>query len=256
MDEPILIKTPDQIEGIRRSCKLAAKALQFIRPHVIPGVTTSSLNDRIEHFIRDHGAIPAPLGYKGYPKATCISVNEVICHGIPDEYVLREGDILNIDVTTILDGYYGDTATMYSVGEINDSAKQILKIAEKCRDVGIKQVWPGNFFGNIGYFIARYAILNECSVVEQFCGHGVGVEFHEPPQIMHIAAKDSGMRMLPGMIFTVEPMLNAGTHELYIEADEWTAKTADGKLSAQFEHTVLVTRSGVEVLTEVKDESI
>lgn len=246
----IKIKTWQQIVGIRKSCKIAAETLKYVEQFVKAGVSTDELNEYANFFIRKNGAIPAPLNYQGFPRETCISVNEVICHGIPDEYKLKEGDILNVDVTTILDGYYGDTSTMFCVGSISEDAQHIINVAKKCLEIGIKQVKPGNYFGNIGYEIAKYAHLMQCTVVHQFCGHGVGLEFHEEPQVNHIAAKNSGPKMRPGMIFTIEPMLNLGSPEAIIdEQDGWTARTEDGKLSAQYEHTVLVTRKGVEILT-------
>lgn len=251
----IIIKNTKQIDGIRKSCKLAANCLKHIEPFVKAGVTTGELNDEIEFFIRKHNAIPAPLGYivddQSYPKATCISVNEVICHGIPGDYKLKDGDILNIDVTTILNGYYGDTATMFTVGEISDDAKHIINVAKNCLEIGIQQVKPKNQFGMIGRAIQRYANLQQCTVVYQFCGHGVGLRFHEPPQVSHCEESDLGAQMKPGMIFTVEPMINLGCPYAVIDKkDHWTARTIDGKLSAQFEHTVLVTEDGVEILTE------
>jgi methionyl aminopeptidase len=249
--DKIIIKTPEQIDGIRRSCKLAAETLRFIQEYVKEGISTSQLDQLIETFIRDHKAIPAPLNYLGYPKSCCVSVNEVICHGVPNEYRLKEGDILNIDVTTILNGYYGDTATMYSIGKISQDAEDILRVAKKCLDIGIKQVRPNNYFGNIGYEISKYAFLQCCSIVESFCGHGTGLEFHEMPQVVHIAEKNSGDIMLPGMIFTIEPMVNLNGPDAVIdENDGWTARTKDGSLSAQYEHTVLVTDIGCEVLTQ------
>jgi len=248
----IIIKNWRQVEGIRKSCKLAAQTLQYIAPFVKVGVTTLFLNDEIEKFIVKNGAIPAPLNYKGYPKATCISVNEVICHGIPGNYILKNGDILNIDVTTILDGYYGDTSTMFAIGDISEEAKHILNVSKDCLNVGIAQAKPGNYLGNIGYEINNYATKKGCSVVHQFCGHGVGLEFHESPQISHVAPKNSGLKMRHGMIFTIEPMINLGVAEALInEIDGWTATTKDGKLSAQYEHTVLITRTGVEILTQL-----
>jgi len=236
---------------------LAAQCLEFIRPHIQPGVSTASLDAKIEQFIRDNKAIPACLNYVipvipvPYPNATCISVNEVICHGIPSEKViLKEGDILNIDVTTILDGYYGDTSTMYSVPPISKDATDLLDIAKKCLELGIKQVRPGNFFGNIGYEISRYAMLQRVSVVWQMCGHGVGLQFHEEPQVAHIADKDSGPIMREGMTFTIEPMINLGVAEGVVDSEDlWTIRTADGMLSAQYEHTVLVVPGGCEILT-------
>lgn len=247
----IRIKNEEQIEGIRKSCVLAANTLNHIAPLVLPGVTTDFINNEAETYIRDHGAIPAPLNYKGYPKATCISLNEVICHGIPDERVLREGDILNVDVTTILNGYFGDTSTMFGLGEVSEEAKKLMVVTLKCLELGIAEVKPGNRTGNIGYAIQKYASSYGYSVVRQFCGHGVGLEFHEEPQITHIAPRDTGPVMRPGMIFTIEPMINQGLPGAIVDAhDRWTARTEDNKLSAQYEHTVLVTSNGFEILTQ------
>lgn len=253
----IVIKTQDQINGIRRSCKLAAECLKFIEPFVRPGVSTGELDYRINMFILEHDATPATLGYKGptglvYPSSCCISVNDVICHGIPDEYVLKKGDIVNIDVTTILQGYYGDTSTMFSL-EPDERAQNIVRVARECLWTGILQVKPGNYFANIGYWIDQCAKKQGCSVVEQFCGHGVGLAFHEEPQISHHYSEKryTGPQMQLGMIFTIEPMINEGTPDVLIESDGWTAKTKDGKLSAQFEHTVLVSTHGYEVLTQI-----
>ncbi len=252
----IIIKSQEQIAGIRQSSKLAGQCLVMIEEFVKEGANTGFLNDKIEEFIRDNGAIPATVGYNGYPKATCISLNEVVCHGIPSsKQVLKEGDILNIDVTTILNGYFGDTSRMYSVGQISGKAERIVKTAKHCLDLGIQQVKPGNYLGNIGFVIGRYAKSKRYSVVYEFCGHGIGLEFHEAPQVDHIARKNSGPILQPGMTFTIEPMINEGRASTRVDkSDGWTARTSDGKLSAQFEHTILVTPDGYEVLTDVIGE--
>ncbi len=246
----IIIKSKWQIDGIRKSCRLAADTLKYLQEFVKEGITTEELNVLAENYIRKHKGVPAPLGYLNYPKATCISVNEVICHGIPGDYKLKNGDILNIDVSTILDGYYGDTGMMYTVGDISENAKHLLNVTKKCLDVGIDQVRPGNYFGNIGYEIHKYAALQGCTIVYQFTGHGVGVKFHEEPQVDHIAHKDSGPKMREGMIFTIEPMICLQSPEAVVLEDGWTAVTDDGGLSAQYEHSVLVTKTGVEILTK------
>ena len=251
----IIIKNEEQIEGIRKSSKLAAKTLNFIEPFVQAGVTTEELDDKIEESIRDHDAIPAPLGYKGpdghpYPKATCISLNEVICHGIPDPTKLVDGDTLNIDVTTILDGYYGDTSRMFTIGEISPAKQQLLKVAKECLDLGIERVAPDRPIGQIGLAVSLHAENHGYSVVYQFCGHGVGIEFHEPPQVVHKALGHERPIMKIGMIFTIEPMINEGKPEGIIdETDRWTVRSIDGKMSAQNEHTILVTDDGYEILT-------
>lgn len=253
-----MIKNPEEIEGIRKSCKLAAQCLEMIGPHVIPGCTTDDLNQKINEFIQDNGAIPAPLNYFGYPKETCISLNEIVCHGIPGKTVLKEGDILNIDVTTILDGYYGDTSRMYTVGEVSKEAKKLLDVTQECLDVGIRQVAPGNQIGMIGYAITKLAESHNYGVVYQFVGHGIGTQFHEFPEICHYVPtlkfqRDQRVSMEPGMVFTIEPMINLGTPHVLIAEDGWTAITADGSLSAQYEHTVLVTENGVEILTSLEN---
>lgn len=246
----INIKTPEQIEGIRKSSQLAAQTLKFIAPFVIAGVTTYELDQKIEAFMREHGATPATLNYKGYPKSCCISVNEVICHGIPDQTVLKDGDIVNIDVTPVLNGYYGDTCKMFTVGPVSEEAQRLLDVSYKCLLKGIMEVRPDNRFGNIGYAITQHAEANGYSVVHQFCGHGVGIEFHEEPQVNHYALhRNTGPKMKEGMVFTIEPMLNQKSPNAIILEDGWTAVTEDGGLSAQFEHTVLVTKDGVEILT-------
>ncbi|WP_346856771.1 type I methionyl aminopeptidase [uncultured Draconibacterium sp.] len=249
----IIIKTPEQIEGIRQSSRLAAQTLDFAGELVKAGVNTEFIDDKIEEFILAHGAIPATKGYGGYPKSSCISLNNVICHGIPSkETILKEGDILNIDITTILNGYYGDTSRMFTVGEVTPVADELIDTAWHCLDLGIEQVKPGNRFGNIGFVISRYAKAKGFSVVYEFCGHGVGIDFHEEPQVDHASRRNTGPEMKPGMIFTIEPMINQGKPKASIDKnDGWTARTIDNKLSAQFEHTILVTETGYEVLTDV-----
>lgn len=253
--EKIIIKTPEQIDGIRKSSKLAASALVYVSEFVKEGVSTEFLDKKIEAYIRDNGAIPATLGYNGYPKSSCISLNEVVCHGIPSpKTILKNGDILNIDVTTILNGYYGDTSKMYTVGEVSEEAKNLIEVTEHCLNLGIQQVAPGNYFGNIGFVIDRYARAKGYSVVYEFCGHGVGINFHEAPQVDHAARRNTGPKMRPGMTFTIEPMINQGKPGTVVdEKDGWTARTVDNKLSAQFEHTILVTESGFEILTQADE---
>lgn len=252
----IIIKTPEQIEGIRKSSRLAAEALEYAGQFVKEGVSTEFIDDKIDEFIVSNGAISATKGYNGYPKSSCISLNEVVCHGIPSkETVLKKGDILNIDITTILDGYYGDTSKMYTVGEVLPVADELIKVTKHCLDLGIQQVKPGNYFGNIGFVISRYAKASRFSVVYEFCGHGVGIKFHEEPQVDHTSRRNSGPRMKPGMIFTIEPMINQGKASTNIDRnDGWTARTIDKQLSAQFEHTVLVTETGCEVLSDIHNE--
>jgi methionyl aminopeptidase len=252
----IIIKTPEQIEGIRKSCKLAAETLDYASQFVMAGVDTEFIDTKIEDFILRHNAVPATKGYNSYPKSSCISLNEVVCHGIPSKKtVLKEGDILNIDVTTIFNGYYGDTSRMYTVGEVSSAAKKLIDVTWHCLDLGIRQVMPDNYFGNIGFVINRYATAQGFSVVYEFCGHGVGLEFHEEPQVDHTSRRNKGPKMKPGMIFTIEPMINEGKPTTSIDRnDGWTARTVDHKLSAQFEHTILVTPTGFEVLTDIHNE--
>lgn len=247
----IIIKTEEQIEGIRKSCKLAAKALVEANHWIKPGVTTKSIDEKIEEYIRDHGAVPAPLGYHGYPKATCISINEVVCHGIPDKTELKDGDIVSVDVSTILDNYYGDTCKTFEVGEVCEKAKDLVNVCLFAMYAGIAQVKPDNKFRRIGEAVNFYATNRGYSVVEIFCGHGLGLEFHEPPQIHFVPDDDCGHELMkPGMIFTIEPMINEGLkYAIVDEHDKWTARTQDGKLSAQYEHAVLVTEDGHEILT-------
>ena len=249
----IIIKNSEQIEKIRKSCHLAAQSLDIAEQFVQPGISTEFINAKIEEFILSHGAISGTKGYNGFPKSSCISLNEVVCHGIPSEQtILKEGDILNIDVTTVLDGYYGDTSRMFTVGEISPEAESLIKATKHCLDLGIQQVKPNNYFGNIGFVISRYARAKGYSVVYEFCGHGVGIHFHEAPQVDHTSRKNAGQRMKQGMIFTIEPMINQGKPSTDVDKiDGWTARTKDRKLSAQFEHTVLVTQTGFEVLTDI-----
>lgn len=251
----ILIKNESQINGIRQSCQLAATALDYITPFVQIGVTTYELDFLLEDFIIRHNAVAAPKGYKVnnfvYPKATCISLNEVVCHGIPDNRSLQDGDILNIDVTTILNNYYGDTSRMFAVGDVSDVNKKLIEETKNCLDIGIKQVKPGAHFGNIGFAIKEYITPLGYSIVREFCGHGVGLAFHEAPFVKHYDNKGSGEIMKQGMIFTIEPMINVGNKEIVLDQeDHWTVSTADKSNSAQWEHTVLVTDVGHEILTK------
>jgi len=252
----IIIKNAEQIDGIRKSSKLAGDVLLYIADFVKEGVSTYYLDQLIHNYIIEHKAIPATMNYNGFPKSCCISPNDVICHGIPaEDVILKNSDILNIDITTILNGYYGDTSRMFIVGETTETAMKLVNATKHCLNLGIQQVRPGNYFGNIGYVISRYAISQGFTVVYEYCGHGVGIDFHEEPQVDHAARKNSGPKMKPGMIFTIEPMINEGKPRVKVdESDGWTARTVDKKLSAQFEHTILVTETGYEVLTDVENE--
>jgi methionyl aminopeptidase len=252
----IIIKTPAQIDGIRKSSKLAGQTLEYIAKFVKEGVSTEFLDQKIEAYIRENGAIPATLGYSGYPKSCCISLNEVVCHGIPSENtILKNGDILNIDITTILNGYFGDTSKMFTIGEVSPVALDLIEATKHSLDLGIQQVKPGNQFGNIGFAISKYVKSKGFSVVYEYCGHGVGIEFHEEPQVDHTSRRNTGPVMQSGMTFTIEPMINQGRPGTDVDKhDKWTARTVDKKLSAQFEHTILVTETGFEVLTDVTGE--
>jgi methionyl aminopeptidase len=247
---PIKLHGPEGFAAMARAGRLAAETLDFIGPYVVPGVSTEELDRLCESFIRDHGGIPAPLGYRGFPKANCISVNHVVCHGIPGDKVLRDGDILNIDVTPILDGWYGDSSRMYLCGEnVPVKAKKLVDVTYEAMMRGIRAVKPGATLGDIGHAIQSYAEGQRFSVVRDFCGHGVGTIFHTAPSILHFGKPGTGLRLVEGMIFTIEPMINAGRHEVKVLADGWTAVTRDKSLSAQFEHTIGVTKDGVEIFT-------
>jgi len=247
--EPVIRHDESGFEGMRRAGRLAAETLDYITPFVKAGVTTLELNDLCHRFIEDHGAVPAPLNYKGFPKATCISVNHVVCHGIPSEKVLHDGDILNIDVTVILDGWYGDTSRMYWVGPPSVKARRLTDVTYEAMMRGIRAVRPGNTLGDIGHAIQEFAEAARFSVVRDFTGHGLGQSFHAAPTVLHYGEPGEGMVLEEGMIFTIEPMINTGTWQVKLLADGWTAVTRDRGLSAQFEHSVGVTADGVEIFT-------
>lgn len=248
----VTIKTEDEVEKMRRSGRLAAEVLLMIEQHIKPGVTTNELNDICHEFILDHGAIPAPLNYRGFPKSICTSVNDEICHGIPSDRKLRNGDIVNLDITTIVDEYHGDTNKTFFVGSPRKKALKLAETTQKALEKAIAVVRPGARLGDIGATIQQYVESLGYSVVREFCGHGIGKEFHEDPQILHFGQFGQGLEIQKGMCFTIEPMVNLGKHDLRILDDNWTAVTRDGSLSAQFEHTLLVTESGVDVLTRIE----
>lgn len=245
----IKLKKKKDIEGIKRAGRLVIETIDLVEHLLKPGIKTDEINTLVYEFTIKKGGTPAPLNYRGFPKSVCVSVNEVICHGIPDGRVLEEGDIVNVDVTTILDGYYADASKTFFIGRPSEDAVKIVSVARSCLREGISMVKPGNHIGDIGWAIQRYAEAQGCSVVREFVGHGVGLEFHEPPQILHYGPKGRGIQMVPGMIFTIEPMINLGEKELHVLDDNWTAVTNDGSLSAQFEQTILVTEQGYESLT-------
>ncbi len=245
----IKLHGPDAFAAMRKAGRLAAGALDMITPFVQPGVTTAELDDRILEYALDHGAVPAPLNYRGFPRAICTSINHVVCHGIPGPKPMREGDIVNIDVTLIVDGWHGDTSRMYAVGAISRRAERLIEVTYEALKRGIEAVKPGASTGAIGAAIQSYAESQRCSVVRDFCGHGLGQVFHDRPNILHYGERGEGVVMEPGMLFTIEPMINLGKSHVKVLADGWTAVTRDRELSAQFEHTVGVTETGVEVFT-------
>ena len=247
----VTIKTPEEIEKMRIAGRLAAEVLELIGPYVQPGVTTAEL-DKIchDHIVNVQKAIPACLGYRGFPKSICTSINQVVCHGIPsDKKVLKNGDIINIDVTVIHDGYHGDTSAMFFAGTPASHAERLIKVTQECMYKAIALVKPGCTLGDIGHVIQQHAESNYYSVVREYCGHGIGKTFHEEPQILHYGRPGTGMELREGMCFTIEPMINAGKPHTKLKSDGWTVETKDGRLSAQWEHTMVVTKDGVEVLT-------
>jgi methionyl aminopeptidase len=254
---PATIKTPEEIEKMRVAGRLAGEVLKMIRPHVQPGITTSEL-DRICHdYIVDvQHAIPAPLNYRGFPKSICTSVNHVVCHGIPSDKVLKRGDAVNIDITVIKDGFHGDTSKMFFVGEPSVAAERLARISHECMCLGIELVRPGATLGDIGHAIQQHAEAHNCSIVREYCGHGIGREFHEDPQVLHYGTPGTGMQLQAGMTFTIEPMVNAGKRQTRLLRDGWTVVTKDHSLSAQWEHTILVTQDGHEVLTCLPGDEI
>jgi len=252
-----IIKTPEEIAKMRIAGRLAAEVLEMIAPHVVPGITTNALNDLCHAYIVDvQQAIPAPLNYRGFPKSICTSINHQICHGIPDDRALKNGDIVNIDVTVIKDGYHGDTSIMCAVGDkVTPAAQRLIRVTRECLLKAIALVRPGATLGDIGAVIQTHAEKQRYSVVREYCGHGIGAVFHEDPQVLHYGTAGTGMRLESGMIFTIEPMINIGKRHVKLLPDEWTVVTKDRSLSAQWEHTILVTDTGYEVLTRRKEES-
>jgi methionyl aminopeptidase len=245
----IRIHSEADFEGMRKAGRLVAEALDMIAPFVVPGVTTQEIDDRIREFTLEHGAIPACLGYKGYDKTVCTSINHVVCHGIPGDKVLKAGDIVNIDHTVIVDGWHGDSSRMYAVGEINARAKKLIDVTYESLRIGLEQVKPGNTFGDIGYAIQKYVEGQRMSVVRDFCGHGIGRIFHDTPNVLHYGRRGEGAVLKPGMFFTVEPMVNLGKPGVKVLSDGWTAVTRDKSLSAQCEHSIGVTETGLELFT-------
>ena len=241
-----LIKTPEQIEGIRRSGVVNTGVLDLVAQEIKEGMSTAAIDKLVYDYTMDHGAIPAPLNYEGFPKSVCTSINEVVCHGIPSEHeILRDGDIINVDVSTILDGYYSDASRMFMIGNVSPEKRRLVEVTKECLEIGREAAKPFGFVGDIGH-----AEKNGYSVVRDLCGHGVGLAFHEEPEVCHFGRKGTGMLLVPGMVFTIEPMINMGTWHVFIdEADGWTVVTEDELPSAQWEHTFVMTETGLEVLT-------
>ncbi len=243
------LKTPEEIEAMRPACRHAADTLVFIEPHIRPGITTDEINELVHEFTIQAGAIPAPLNYHGFPKSVCTSVNHVVCHGIPGKKKLKDGDIVNVDVTSIINGWHGDTSKTFYVGKPGVKARKVVEVARRALEIGIEAARPGATLGDIGYAIQSYVESERCSVVREYCGHGIGRAFHEDPQVLHYGRPGTGLKLKPGMVFTIEPMVNLGKPGVKVLKDGWTVVTRDKSLSAQFEHTIAITEDGCEILT-------
>lgn len=249
-NDKIIIKTADEIERMRVAGRLAAQVLDMITPSVVEGISTDELNKIChDYMVNVQKVIPAPLNYRGFPKSICTSVNYQVCHGVPNHKPLKNGDIINIDITVVKDGFHGDTSRMFSVGKPTVASRRIISVSNECLLAGITQVKPGNTFGDIGYVVEQHARKNHCSVVHEYCGHGIGRYFHEPPHVLHYGKPKTGDVLVPGMTFTIEPMVNLGKRHVKKLSDNWTVVTKDRSLSAQWEHTLLVTESGCDILT-------
>ncbi len=245
----IHLKNQKDIDGIRKAGNLVVESLNMIEKEIKPGISTDYINELVHNFTIKNNATPAPLNYNGFPKSVCVSINEEVCHGIPGNRIIRDGDIVNVDITSMLDGYYADANKTFFVGNKTKDAEKIVKTTKECLIRGISMIKPNKTIGDIGWAIQEYAEKNKCSVVREYVGHGIGVNFHEPPQVPHFGRKGEGIGLVAGMVFTVEPMINLGRKDIRILNDGWTVVTKDGKLSAQFEQTFLVTENGVESLT-------
>ena len=247
-----LIKTPEQIEGIIESGKINTGVLDLVEREIKAGMSTAEIDKLVYDYTTDHGAIPAPLNYEGFPKSVCTSINEVVCHGIPsEEEILEEGDIINVDVSTIYKGYYSDASRMFIIGKTSPEKEKLVRVAKECLEIGMQVAKPYCFVGDIGHAIERHAKKNGFSVVRDLCGHGVGLEFHEAPDVFHFGRKGTGMLLVPGMVFTIEPMINMGTRKVFVDSeDDWTVVTDDELPSAQWEHTFLMTEKGLKILTK------
>ena len=246
-----MLRTPEQIEGIRKSAKINTALLDYIAANIHEGITTAQIDKMVYDFTTDHGAIPAPLNYEGFPKSVCTSINEVVCHGIPSEgRILRSGDIINVDVSTILDGYFSDASRMFMIGDVSEEKRRLVQVTKECLELGVAAAQPWARLGDVGAAIQQHAEKNGYSVVRDLCGHGVGLKFHEEPNVEHFGRKGTGMMIVPGMTFTIEPMINMGTHEVYVDdEDGWTVYTDDDKPSAQWENMILITETGNEILS-------
>lgn len=246
-----IIKTPEQIEGIKASSQINIAVLDYVAEHIRAGMSTEEIDQLVYNKTKELGGIPAPLNYEGFPKSVCTSINDVVCHGIPSEdVILQEGDIINVDVSTIYNGYFSDSSRMFCIGEVSEEAKHVVNVAKDCITEGLKQVKPWGFLGDMGQAVNDYCKAHGCSVVVEIGGHGIGLEFHEEPYVSYVSNRGEEMLMVPGMVFTIEPMVNAGEADVVMmEGDDWTVYTADGSLSAQWEITVLVTETGYEILT-------
>ena len=245
----VTIKTPQDIEQMRPACIHAANTLVMIEKYIKVGVSTNEINEIVHDYTIKHGAIPAPLNYHGFPKSVCTSVNHVVCHGIPSDKKLKDGDIINVDVTSILNGWHGDTSKTFYVGTPKKRTEKVTEVARKCLELGISVVKPSATLGDIGHIIQTYAESEGMSIVREYCGHGIGRVFHEEPQVVHYGSPNTGMKLKEGMVFTIEPMVNLGKPAVKVLSDNWTVVTRDKSLSAQFEHTMVVTDDGVEILT-------
>lgn len=245
-----MIKTPEQIEGIRKAGLLNNAILDMVAENIHEGMSTEEINTLVHEYTIKHGGIPAPLDYEGFPKSVCTSINEEVCHGIPDpNRILRDGDIINVDVTTILDGYYADASRMFMIGNVGKETQKLVQVTKECLDIGFKEAKPWGFLGDIGEVINEHATKNGFTVVREIGGHGVGIDFHEEPWVSHVGKRGTDMLLVPGMVFTIEPMVNMGTPEFYQDEDNgWTIYTDDGLPSAQYEYTVVITETGAEIL--------
>ncbi len=245
-----MIKTEEQIEGIRKAGIINTRVLDYVSQNIKAGMTTNQINKLVEEKTKELGGICAPLNYEGFPKSVCTSINDAVCHGIPDNTILKSGDIINVDCTTIYNGYYADASRMFLIGEVDDEAKRLVRVSKECLDLAVKNLKPFSRLGDIGYYINKHAKENGYSVVREIGGHGVGVEFHEDPYVAHFGKKNTGMVLFPGMVFTIEPMINEGSKDVFLDSsNNWTIYTDDGGWSSQYEYTVLITEDGIEILS-------